>query len=159
MKASLYIETTIAGYLTGKPSRDIIVAARQQITSEWWARRRPAFDVYISQIVVDEAGEGDQEAARRRLSAIEDLPLLAINAEVIRLTQSLLRARILPRKAARDAAHIAVTSVHGVGFLMTWNCVHLANAEIFEDVEAVCRLEGYKSPVICTPEELMGERL
>jgi hypothetical protein len=157
MKPSLYIETTIAGYLTGKPSRDIIVAARQQITSEWWARRRPHFELYVSQIVLDEAGEGEPEAARRRLSTIENVPLLAISEEVISLTQSLLRARVLPQKAARDAAHIAVTAVHGVQFLLTWNCVHLANAEIFEDVEAVCRLEGYKCPVICTPEELMGE--
>jgi hypothetical protein len=107
--------------------------------------------------VLDEAGEGEPEAARRRLSTIENVPLLAISEEVISLTQSLLRARVLPQKAARDAAHIAVTAVHGVQFLLTWNCVHLANAEIFEDVEAVCRLEGYKCPVICTPEELMGE--
>ena len=157
MKPSLYLETTIPSYLTSRPTRDLIVAARQQITTEWWSKRRAHFEIFVSQIVLDEAGEGDSEAAQKRLSAIETIPLLAINQEVISLTQLLLKAKVLPRKAQRDAAHIAVAAVHGMQFLLTWNCVHLANAEIFEDVEAVCRLAGYKRPVICTPEELLGE--
>jgi hypothetical protein len=157
MKPLLYLETTIPSYLTSKPSRDLIVAARQQITQDWWLKRRHDFQVFVSQIVFDEAAAGDRQAAAARLSTIETVPLLAVNDEVISLTQILLKQKVLPRKAARDAGHIAVSAVHGMHFLLTWNCAHLANAQIFEAVDAVCAVAGYKCPVICTPAELLGE--
>jgi len=157
MKSLLYLETTIPSYLTSKPSRDLIVAARQQITLDWWSKRRHDFQVFVSQIVLDEAAGGDRQAATARLSVIKTIPLLAVNEEVVSLTQLLLREKALPRKAARDAGHIAVSAVHGMHFLLTWNCAHLANAEMFEGVEAVCMAQGYKCPVICTPAELLGE--
>ena len=157
MKPLLYLETTIPSYLTSRPSRDLIVAARQQITMDWWLNRRHSFRIFVSQIVLDEAAEGDRQASAARLSLVETLPLLAVNNEVISLTQMLLRRKVLPKKAARDAGHIAVSAVHGAQFLLTWNCTHLANAEIFESVEAACSCEGYRCPVICTPAELLGE--
>jgi len=157
MKPSLYLETTIPSYLTSRPNRDLIVAARQQITMDWWLKKRHDFRIFVSQIVLDEATEGDRQAAAARLSAIETLPLLAVNEEVVSLTQTLLREKVLPRKATRDAGHIDVSAVHGMHFLLTWNCAHLANAQIFEAVEAVCAVAGYKCPVICTPAELSGE--
>ncbi|MEW6356247.1 MAG: type II toxin-antitoxin system VapC family toxin [Planctomycetota bacterium] len=156
MKPSLYLETTIPSYLTSRPSRDLVVAGRQQITRDWWTRRRSRFKLFVSQVVLDEATEGDADAARDRLALIKTMPLLAVTDEVISLTETILRAKVLPKKAARDAAHIATAAVHGMNFLLTWNCVHLANAEIFEDVETVCRFEGHRCPVICTPEELLG---
>lgn len=157
MKPSLYLETTIPSYLTSRPSRDLIVAARQQITLDWWLRRRHGFRVFISEIVLDEASEGDRQAAAARLSAVETVPLLVVNEDVVSLTQRLLREKVVPRKATRDAGHIAVAAVHGMHFLLTWNYAHLANAQIFEVVEAVCAVAGYKCPVICTPAELLGE--
>jgi predicted nucleic acid-binding protein len=157
MKPSLYLETTIPSYLTSRPSRDLIVAARQQITRDWWTQRHNDFRVFISQIVLDEAAEGDRQAATARLAVMEHIPLLAVNKEVVSLAQTLLREHVLPKKATRDAGHIAVSAVHGIQFLLTWNCAHLANAEIFESVEAACAIEGYKCPVICTPTELLGE--
>ncbi len=153
----LYLETTIPSYLTSRPSRDLIVAARQQITRDWWQRRRNDFRVFASQIVLDEAAEGDRQAATARLSAIKAVALLAVNEEVISLTQRLLKSRVLPKKATRDAAHVAVAAVHGMHYLLTWNCTHLANAEMFEPVGAVCANEGYRCPIICTPAELLGE--
>jgi len=157
MKPLLYLETTIPSYLTSKPSRDLIVAARQQITLDWWLRRRRNFQVFVSQIVLDEATEGDHQAATARLSAMKGLPLLAINEEVISLAQMLLKEKAVPKKATRDAGHIAVSAVHGMHFLLTWNCAHLANAEIFEAVDTVCAMAGYKCPILCTPTELLGE--
>jgi hypothetical protein len=157
MKPLLYLETTIPSYLTSKPSRDLIVAARQRITLDWWSRRRHDFQVFVSQIVFDEVSEGDRQAAVARRSAIEGIPLLAVNDEAISLAEVLLRKKALPKKATRDAGHIAVSTVHGMNFLLTWNCAHLANAEIFDAVEGVCAAEGYKCPVICTPTELLGE--
>ena len=157
MKSKLYLETTIPSYLTSRSSRDLIIAGHQQITREWWDTRRNRFDIYISQFVLDEAKAGDPEAARDRMKAIRDLPLLDITPEVEVLAVGLLASRVIPRRAATDAAHIAIAAVHGMDFLMTWNCVHLANAAIAKAVAGVCRQHGLDCPVICTPEELLGE--
>lgn len=62
---------------------------------------------------------------------------------------------IPPRKAA-DAAHLAVATVHHMQFLLTWNCTHLANAEILVQVQAICAQLGYAAPIVCTPEALLG---
>jgi len=157
MKPKLYLETTIPSYLTSWPSRDLIIAGHQQITREWWKKRKRAFDLYISQLVVDEAKAGNDEAAQERLKAISGLPLLDITKEVESLAIRLLTSGVVPVKASTDAAHIAIATVHGIDYLMTWNCVHLANATITKTVAKICREEGFECPVICTPEELLGE--
>ena len=157
MKPKLYLETTIPSYLVSRPSRDLIIAGHQQITKEWWERRRKAFEVYISQFVVDEAKGGDPRAARGRIKAIHGLPVLDITPEVAALAASLLASGVIPERAATDAAHIAVAAVHGTDFLMTWHCVHIANATITKAVANICRQHGLECPVICTPEELLGE--
>lgn len=64
MGPSVYVETTIISYLAARPSRDLIMAARQQLTHEWWDRRRPAFYVYVSELVIAEA----QWVTRKRSS-------------------------------------------------------------------------------------------
>lgn len=157
MKPKLYLETTIPSYLTSWPSRDLIIAGHQQITKEWWKKRKRVFDLYISQLVVDEAKAGNDEAARERLKAISGLPLLDITKEVESLAIRILTSGVVPVKASTDAAHIAIATVHGIDYLMTWNCVHLANATITKAVARICRQEGFECPVICTPEELLGE--
>jgi predicted nucleic acid-binding protein len=157
MKPRLYVETTIPSYLTSRPSRDLIIAGHQQITREWWEKRRDAFQLYISQLVVDEASAGDPVAARERLKVIQDLPLLDITPEVEVLASGILASGIIPRKAATDAAHIAVAAVHGLDFLVTWNCVHIANAAIAKAVAKICGQHGCECPGICTPEELLEE--
>jgi hypothetical protein len=156
-KARLYLETTIPGYLISRPSRDLIIAGHQQITEEWWEKRREKFQIYISQLVVDEARAGDPGAARERMKVIQQFPLLDITPDVEALASRILASRALPQKAATDAAHIAIAAVHGVDFLLTWNCVHLANAFIAKAVAKICRRHGCECPVICTPEELLGE--
>ena len=157
MKYKLYLETTIPSYLTSWPSRDLVIAGHQQITKEWWKKRKRAFDIYISQLVVDEAKAGNDEVARERLKAIGGLPLLDITEKVGRLAIRILTSGVIPKKAATDAAHIAIATVHGMEYLMTWSCVHLANAIITKAVARICRQEGFECPIICTPEELLGE--
>lgn len=157
MKSRLYLETTIPSYLTSRRSRDPIVAGHQRVTREWWEKRRDAFQLYISQLVVDEASAGDTVAAGERLKALQDLPVLDITPEVAELASGILASGKIPRKAATDAAHIAIAAVHGMDFLVTWNCVHIANAANAKALAFICREHGYECPVICTPEELMGE--
>lgn len=156
MKRRVYLETTIPSYLTSRPSRDLIIAAHQQITREWWEKRSRSFQLYISQLVVDEAGEGDPLAATARLNLIQHIPLLDITPEVSLLASAILASGRLPRNAATDAAHIAISAVHGMDFLITWNCVHIANAAITKPLASTCRDHGFECPVICTPEELLG---
>jgi hypothetical protein len=110
---------------------------------------------YLSQLVTDEARAGDAEAARERLNAIRAFPLLDINQEVETLATIIMATGIIPMKAGTDAAHIAIAAVHRIEFLMTWNCVHLANAILAREVAKICREHGYDCPVICTPEELL----
>ena len=157
MKSRLYLETTIPSYLTSRPSRDLIIAGHQQVTRDWWERRRGDFQIYISQLVLDEAGAGDPVAARQRLRVLQSLPLLDITPEVAELTSGILASGKIPRRAATDAAHIAIAAVHGMDFLVTWNCVHIANAAIVKALASICRQHGCECPVICTPEEVLGE--
>jgi len=155
MKATLYIETTIPSYLVSRPSRDLIVAAHQEITREWWLKRKTDFSIVASQFVIDEIGAGDVSLAQERLRLLSDIPLLEVTGDVADLASVFVEQRLVPRKSATDAAHIAVATVHHVNFLMTWNCAHLANATIVTKIREACRSEGYECPVICTPEELM----
>ena len=134
----------------------MIIAGHQQITRDWWEKRRVAFEVYISQLVIDEVGVGDPAAARERLKVVTGLPLLDITPEVAELSFSLLASGKIPRKAATDAAHIAIAAVHSMDFLLTWNCVHIANAFHTKAIASICRKHGCECPVICTPEELIG---
>lgn len=157
MKDRVYVETTIVSYLAARLSRDLIVAAHQQLTEEWWLQRRPSFDLFTSQIVVREAAAGDRDMAQRRLDLLAEIPLLAINETALDLAKQLMRRGMIPARAAEDATHIAIATIHGMDYLLTWNCKHIANARMQKAVGEICRAAGYEPPTICTPEELMGE--
>lgn len=155
MKPKVYLETTIISYLTSRPSRDIITAAHQQSTQEWWDISRNKFDVFVSQIVIQEVGEGDDDAIARRLDAIENIAQIEVQPEAVSLAQSLVADGLVPEKAAADALHIAIATVQGMDYLLTWNLKHIANATIRNAIADACRQRGYEPPIICTPEELM----
>jgi hypothetical protein len=156
MKPKVYIETTLVSYLISKPSRDLITAAHRQITHDWWETRLTDFEVFISQFVLDEAGAGDADAAAKRLALLASFPLLDATTEALDLARALVERGAIPPRKAADAAHIAVATVHHMQFLMTWNCTHLANAEILAQVQATYAKLGYAAPIVCTPEELLG---
>jgi hypothetical protein len=152
MKPKTYIETSIVSYLTAMPSRDLVIAAHQQITHDWWADRA-AFDLYISQFVLDEAAAGDASAAARRMEVLEEATLLEVIDDATSLARELLAGCALPQRAQVDAFHIAVSTVHGMDYLLSWNCTHIANAAMRSTIEAICRAAGFVPPVICTPLE------
>lgn len=155
MPPSVYVETTILSYLTAWPSRALVMAARQQVTRDWWAARRHAYALYGSDLVLEEAGAGDPAAAARRLEASRGLTLLPLTAPVAALAAELQARAQIPERAKADAAHVAVAAVHGVDFVLTWNLRHLANAQLRPAMEAACRAAGYAPPVIATPDALM----
>ena len=155
MKPKVYLETTIPSLLTAWPSRDLIIAGDQQITKEWWRTRRGDFELFVSQVVLDEAAEGDKAAASARLAEIQGLPVLEVNGDVERVARTVLQTGLIPAKASNDALHLAVAAVHRMHFLLTWNCRHLANAAIGGQLAAACQEAGFGMPVICTPRELI----
>jgi PIN domain len=134
----------------------LLIAAHQQITRSWWELRRPAFDLYVSQPVLEEARAGDVILARKRLELLADIRVLALTESILKLAESLVAEGPIPRKAAGDALHIAIATSYACEYLLTWNCRHIANAEIQRLARPVVRRHGYELPVICTPEELMG---
>lgn len=154
---SVYIETTILSYLVANPARDIVIAGHQQTTRDWWNLRRTAFECFISQVVLDEISAGDPVEVQKRLAIAGTLDSLAVTIAAEGLTRSIIKSRVLPPKAVRDAAHIAVATVHNVQYLLTWNCKHLANAQIAKRIAMICKSSGYEMPTVCTPEELLED--
>src|SRR5690606_9371853 len=154
---TIYLETSIIGYLASRPSRDLITAANQQLTHDWWDGHREQFDFYISEAVVAECSAGDPQAAQERFDVIGDIPVIDVTEEAETLAEKLMNQIPLPAKASVDALHIAVAAVNGMVYLLTWNCAHIANASLRPQIEAVCRSAGYEPPTICTPQELIGE--
>jgi len=153
MRRKVYIETSVASYLTARPSRDLIVAAHQEITAEWWTTHRPRFDLYVSELVLLESSKGDPTAAISRLKRLAGIPSLPIDDAVQELARSFVERRIVPEKVVEDALHVAVAAIQGMDFLLTWNCRHIANAEIIKRLDAACADLGLRLPILCTPEQ------
>jgi len=157
MKLKVYIETTIISYLAARLSSNTIIAGRQVLTQEWWDQRRNAFDLVVSELVFQEAENGDSEVAQKRIAYINDIDSLTISDEGVLLAETLVNEDAVPRQYGEDALHIAICAVNGIDFLLTWNCKHLANATLRHKIETVVENQGYQCPVICTPAELMED--
>ena len=153
MRPSVYIETTIVSYLVARPTRDVIRSAHQSLTRTWW-RGRKAYSLFTSELVIEEAAAGDALAAARRKRALSGIPVLTIDENAARIAGALVAGGGLPERAGVDALHIATAAAHGMDYLLTWNCKHIANAAMRATIEAICLAEGFVPPVICTPEEL-----
>jgi BarA-like signal transduction histidine kinase len=95
--------------------------------------------------------------SQRRLAMVHGLPILAVTSEATALAEQLVQSGPLPTRAEVDALHIGIAAVHGMEYVLTWNCKHIANARMRTQIEAICRDSGYEPPIMCTPEELMEE--
>jgi predicted nucleic acid-binding protein len=155
MNPRVYVETTVIGYLTSRRRDDVTVAGHQDTTREWWHTAADLFDLVASQLVVQECSVGDQEAAQERLEALARMTLLPTTTEAEQLADALIAGHAVPESHPEDALHIALAATHGIEYLVTWNCRHIANAAVRLTIERVCRDAGYEPPVICTPEELL----
>jgi predicted nucleic acid-binding protein len=154
VKPTVYVETTVIGYLTSWPQRDVTVAGHQQTTREWWESAFDRFDLFASQLVAQECAVGDEQAAKDRAGMLAKVRLLPTTSEAEQLAEYLMRRHAVPETEPEDALHIALAATHRIQYLVTWNCRHIANAATRLAIERVCRDAGYEPPVICTPEEL-----
>lgn len=156
MKLKVYLETTIPSYLTAWPSSNVIRRAHQELTRQWWDTRRQDFELFVSQVLITECGSGDAIAAAERLKVLSGLQLLAQTTDATRLAVELINEVPLPSRASVDAVHIAIATIHRMDYLLTWNCTHIANAAFRDRIETICSRFGYRTPIICTPEELLS---
>ncbi len=154
-KRAVYLETSVISYLTARPSRDLIVAAHQQITRDWWDNELSRYEVLISPLVLEEASKGDPQASQKRLEAIQSFPVVEIDENVRKLADIYFARVRLPEKAKADAYHLALATWHGMDFLLSWNCTHIVNGHVRLILEEINSEQGIRTPVICTPEELM----
>lgn len=153
MKPRVYVETSVISYLAARPSRDLVVAAHQQSTHDWW-QKRDEFDLFVSEIVLIEARGGDPEAAKRRLELVEGVAVLHVDQGVEALIERILSDGSMPPGSGADAGHVAIATVNSMQFLVTWNMKHIANAFAIDCLRASCEAEGYDMPTICTPDQL-----
>jgi hypothetical protein len=151
----VYVETTIPSYLTAKPTDNLIAGARQLITQRWWESERSRFQLFVSDVVYLECGQGNEDAAARRLAVIADLPSLVIDEETIELAETLFATLDIPEKARDDALHIAVACRREVDYLLSWNFKHIVNASTTRKLREFMGKTDYRLPQICTPEELI----
>ena len=156
MKPRLYLETTIPSYLAARPSRDPITFGHQEATRLWWNEHRHRYDFYVSEFVAMEIARGDAAAAAARTAFLDEIPRLSATPQVLQLARALIAEGLIPQKAGEDAAHIAVATVHGMDFLLTWNCRHIHNVTTLRRIEQLCAKLGYACPVICSPDELLA---
>ena len=156
MSETVYIETSILGHLTARPTDNLILAANIKITQDWWDEYHNSLVLYTSELVEDEAARGDPTISAQRLALLQTLTFLDLTEEATDLAQEFLRQSNLPTKAANDAFHMAIATVYGLNYLLTWNCKHMANSQIQRKLSEISRHLGYKLPFICTPYEFIS---
>jgi hypothetical protein len=153
----IYIESTIPGYVVARPARDLLQAARQQTSKDWWDLKRQQHDLFTSEIVLAEISEGETFMAQQRLEVMRDIKLLRLTDDSEALTRRILDSGLLPLDADRDAAHIALATIYEMDILLSWNCRHIANASIQARLRRLAEQMGFALPVLCTPDEMTGE--
>src|SRR6266566_5950420 len=153
----IYIESTIPSYVVARPARDLLQAARQQLTRDWWDLKRAKHELFTLQVVLDEITEGEAVMARQRLKLLRGLPLLEPTGAANELGREILHSGLLPAWADGDAAHIALATVHEMDILLTWNCRHIANVTIQQRLRRLAEHSGYTLPSLATPEEFMSD--
>ena len=152
---SVYLETTIPSYLAADPSRDLVIAAHQQVTHDWWRTAPGRFDLYISEALLDEIEAGDPDAVARRLDIVEGLPILTLSDDVTSLMNAYEDRLGFAGRARADLLHIAFAVAYETDYLVTWNCRHIANGETIRRLARANAELGRLTPVIVTPEELL----
>ncbi|MDO8723215.1 MAG: type II toxin-antitoxin system VapC family toxin [Syntrophales bacterium] len=152
---SIYLETTIPSYLVAKLSSNIIVAAEQILTREWWEQSQTKYDLYVSEAVIDECSAGDPEAAQKRLELIRNMSVLAIKEEIVNLSMTYGAVLNLPERSKVDALHLALAVYYEMNYLLTWNCRHLAHGEVRSVIHNYNSIHSLFEPMIVTPMELM----
>ena len=156
MTKSVYIDTSVVSYLTARPTRDMRTATRQVETIEWWTMESRHFDLFSSEVAIEEARRGNADAAKRRVEVLREMTILTLNDDAVELALALVAGRAVPAEAKVDADHIAIATVNNIDYILTWNLSHIANSVTIPIISEICEREGYNSPIITIPSLLRG---
>ncbi|MBM4031602.1 MAG: type II toxin-antitoxin system VapC family toxin [Planctomycetes bacterium] len=156
MEPTAYLETSIPSYLAARPSADLLIAAHQHVTHEWWQDAPRKYELYVSEAVLREIRQGNPESAARRLEYVRRLHVLRVNSEIRRLARLFRQHAGLAENAATDMAHVAYAVYYEADYLVTWNCTHIANREVVRRLTEFNREAGRHMPLIVTPEDLLS---
>ena len=151
----IYIETTVVSYLSSRPSRDVVISARQEATRQLWPKLISEYEGYVSLLVREEAANGDADQASQRLEAIKVFPVLDSGEAARTLALKIIESHGIPEEYPEDALHVAVAAVNGMDALVTWNFAHLNNPFTRMLVRQIVENAGYQCPEICSPDELL----
>lgn len=154
-KEKVYLDSSIPSYRVSESSKDELILIRQKITIEWWDKNRENYDLYISDVVLDEIERGDLKYAEKRLELLKGITNLEGKPEVEETVLKYMEFFNLPEKLYRDMTHIAYAVHYEMDCLLTWNFTHLANLHMKTQLARLNERLGFRTPVICTPEELM----
>jgi len=158
MKSRIYIETSVISYLVARPSKNIVIAAHQASTLDFWNRLHE-HEVFVSDIVIQEVSKGDKAQAKHRCQMIEPFQVLEIDDEVKEIAHTFLIDKAIPEKCPEDALHIAVAAANGMDAIVTWNFKHINNPFIRKRIRQLLEEIGWACPEICSPEEFLGDEI
>lgn len=156
MKPLVYIESSVISYLAARPSNNLVSAARQSITLEWWDIHKSSYELCVSRLVEEEVSSGNAEASERRRSYLRGIAFLEVSNTAIEIAQNLLDQKAVPKRSEEDALHIGIAAAQGVDYLLTWNFKHINNAVMRQKIIKVIESMGFLCPQLCSPEELGG---
>jgi predicted nucleic acid-binding protein len=157
MKPTVYIETSVISYLNSRPSRDLIIAAHQQITQDWWDNSLKHYDAFISSVVIDEISRGNKKAAELRLNSVDLFKILEVTDDVHKLADLYFKNMAGKENVRLDAYHLAFASLYNLDYVVTWNFKHIASGKIKSMIQNINYDRKLKIPILCTPEELTEE--
>lgn len=158
-KPNLYVETTIISYHLNETSRDIVIASRQLMARDWWNGHSKKYRLFISELVIEELTEGDPSEIVKRKNFLDQnknsFELLRVNKEVLELAEIYFKKLSLPEDAKDDSIHLALTVIHEIEYLLTWNLRHFARQERVEEIRRLNLKLGKYHPNIVTPEDII----
>jgi hypothetical protein len=153
---TVYIETSILSYYFDTRREPRIVAWREA-TREWWNLHRDRYDLCTSELTLLELRGAPSYKAQDAVDLLRDVRMLDPIPGTIELTEFYIQQRLMPQGRDGDAGHLAMASMHGVDFLLTWNCQHLANANKTMHLQVLNGRLGLRVPILTTPLTLMPE--
>lgn len=157
MKLKVYIETSVVSYLTGRASRDVVIAGHQQATHSFWQLLTDELDPFVSALVIKEASRGDSTVAQKRQDIISAFPVLATTQDSEQLAQSIIESKGVPKEYPEDALHIALAAIAGMDFIVTWNFSHINNPFTKLMIRQAVENAGYECPEIVSPDSFLGD--
>ena len=155
MSKRVYIETTIPSFFYSRRT-DVESQARTSWTQTWWSERSDDYDLISSAAVVAELSRGKSDLEGDRIQLLQRTRLLPITDEVEEIARIYISKMVMPKDPQGDALHLAIASFYRADILLTWNCVHLANANKFDRIRLVNYGMGLPVPILTTPLNLLS---